>query len=272
MSDPELEALKRSVHLAEYARSLGYEPRARDSTPGVTVLEHPHTHDRVAVAQTPRGPWIFASLPDYQPAPAGEEPLDRARERLRNCIARSRDQGSVVEFVQHCQRVRGLREPPLEEVRAHLLAWQEVERGVAPGPSSALRAGSPRDGTEPGAPAARDPVGRAAGGALPLHRRIGDWAPSPAPIHPNETEVQARLRRWQEAQRAIDLKLGRTAELASPRPALPNSAASPGGEAAGARPLDPAKRELGQRRYDWTPPAPLGLGRTFRERGSDRGR
>jgi hypothetical protein len=271
MSDPELEALKRSVHLAEYARSVGYEPRARDSTPGVTVLEHPHTHDRVAVARTQRGPWIFASLPDYE-APPGDESADRTRERLRDCIVRSRDQGSVLEFVQHCQRVRGHREPTLEEVRAHLRAWQEVERGVAPDVSEPPKGGSPRGGTEPGAPAARDPVGRAAGGALPLNRRIGDWAPSPALLHPDETEVQARLRRWQEAQRAIDLKLARAAELANPRPALANSAASRGGDAVGARPLDPAKRELGQRRYDWTPPVSIGLGRTLRDRGSDRGR
>ena len=128
MPDLELEALQRSIHLADYARSVGYEPRPRDSTPGVTVLEHPQTRDCIAVARAENGQWIFASLPYYTPR-GGDEPAHRSRERLRDCIARTPDQGWVVEFVQHCERVSGRREPSVDEVREHLRAWQEV-RGV----------------------------------------------------------------------------------------------------------------------------------------------
>ncbi len=95
---------------------LKYLPSARGSTPGVAVLEHPQTHDRVAVARTPDGQWLFASLPDYK-APDGGEPGDRTRERLRHCIAQTRDKGSVVEFVQHCERVGGRPEPSVDQVR-----------------------------------------------------------------------------------------------------------------------------------------------------------
>ena len=131
MADLELELLQRSIHLADYARSVGYEPRPRDSTPGVTLLEHPQTHDRVAVARAESGQWIFASLPYYTPR-GGEEPADRYRERLRDCIVRTPDQGWVVEFVQHYERVSGRPEPSVDEVREHLRAWQEVERAGIP--------------------------------------------------------------------------------------------------------------------------------------------
>jgi hypothetical protein len=278
MPDLELEALQRSIHLAEYARRVGYEPRPRDSTPGVTVLEHPQTRDCIAVARAESGQWIFASLPYYTPR-GGEEPADRSRERLRDCIVRTPDQGWVVEFVQHYERVSGRPEPSVDEVREHLRAWQEVKRAGIPA------APTPPEKSEVRAPSAAEPALAGAARDASLNRRIGDWTPSPVSLIPNETEVQERLRRWKEAQRAIDLKLARPAEHAQPRPApsigadsrgvdtgLPSAelARNPGG----APSLDPAKRALGQRRYDWSPPVdvPSPLGRTVRDRGSDRGR
>jgi hypothetical protein len=284
MPDLELEALQRSIHLADYARSLGYEPRPRDSTPGVTVLEHPQTRDCIAVARAESGQWIFASLPYYTPR-GGEESADRSRERLRDCIARTPDQGWVVEFVQHCERVSGRREPSVDEVRDHLRAWQEVERARIPAAPALVGGGAPSHKSEVHAHSTMEHALTGAARDASLNRRIGDWFPSPAPLIPNETEVQARLRRWQEAQRAIDLKLGRPAEHASPRLAPPIGADSrgvdtglPSAELArnpgGAPSLDPAKRALGQRRYDWSLPVdlPSPLGRTVRDRGSDRGR
>ena len=284
MADLELELLQRSIHLADYARSVGYEPRPRDSTPGVTLLEHPQTHDRVAVARAESGQWIFASLPYYTPR-GGEEPADRSRERLRDCIVSTPDQGRVVEFVQHCERVSGRRESSVDKVLDHLRAWQ-VDRPGIPAAPAPLGVEAPPEKPEVRALSAVEPaLGEAARNA-PLNRRIGDWSPSPASLIPNETEVQERLRRWQEAQRAIDLKLGRAAEHASPRPkpsigadsrsvdtGLPPAelARNPGG----ALTPDPVKRALGQRRYDWSPPVaevPSPLGRTVRNRGSDRGR
>jgi hypothetical protein len=284
MPDLELEALQRSVHLADYARSVGYEPRPRDSTRGVTVLEHPQTRDCIAVARAENGQWIFASLPYYTPR-GGDEPAHRSRERLRDCIARTPDQGWVVEFVQHCERVTGRREPSLDEVRDHLRAWEDVERARIPTAPTPLRGGAPPEKSEVRAPSAAEPTLAGVAPDAPLDRRMGDRFPSLAPLIPNETEVQERLRRWQEAQRAIDLKLGRPAEHASPRLAPPTGADSrgvdtglPSAELArnpgGAPSLDPAKRALGQRRYDWSPPVdvPSPLGRTVRDRGSDRGR
>jgi hypothetical protein len=284
MPDLELEALQRSIHLADYARSVGYEPRPRDSTPGVTVLEHPQTGDCIAVARAESGQWIFASLPYYTPR-GGEEPADRSRERLRDCIVRTPDQGWVVEFVQHCERVSGRPEPSVDEVRGHLRAWQEAERGGIPAAPTPLRGGTPPHKSEVHAPSAAEPALARATRNASLNRRIGDWFPSPAPLIPNETEVQERLRRWQEAQRAIDLKLGRPAEHASPRPAPSIGANSRGvdtglpsaelaGNPVGAPSRDLARRALGQRRYDWSPPVdmPSPLGRTVRDRGSDRGR
>jgi hypothetical protein len=189
--------------------------------------------------------------------------------------------------VRHCERVGGHRESTVDQVREHLRAWQEVERAVGPAARALFNKGSLHERTDKPAPTGKEAaVDGVPHGAGSLNRRIGDWTPSPASPTPNETEVQERLRRWQEAQRAIDLKLARASELASPRPVLSNSIASHGVDTtfstadvsrnpSGALTLDPAKRALGQRRYDWTLPVGEGatpLARTLRDRGPDRGR
>jgi hypothetical protein len=277
-----LESAKRTIHLAEYAQTRGYRPSPTDSTHGVTVLEHPQTRDRVAVAKTQDGQWIFASLPDYKPPPRDGEPVDLTRERLRDCIARTRDKGSVVEFVQHCERVVGRPEPSVAQVREHLRQWQDRQRELELVQRSPADAGRAQDGRTD-----RDRNGEARDPRDP-NRRIGDWSPASGSLHPSEAEVQERLSRLQDAQRAIDLKLARASELAKTQlaPAVANHAPSrnvdkshapgelprnPGGEPA----PNLAKRSLAQRRYDWTPPvgpAPKAVEPLLASRGPDRSR
>jgi hypothetical protein len=232
---PDLESLKRSVDFAQYARSMGYQENPSDSAPGITVLEHERLRDRIAVARLAGG-GIYARIPDY--APRGPDESDeRARQRLRDCITRSSDAGSIVEFVQSNQRRAGRPEPDLERVREHLTAWQNIARELPRG--------------------AEQPASRNV-----LNRRIGDWIPSP-PSHdpPTVSEVQARLQRWKDAQSVIDRKLARSSELAAPTVSKPPDRAADRS----------ARSELALRRYDWSP-APSGLpsnhlGRTPRGRG-----
>jgi hypothetical protein len=299
MPDLELQGLQRSVNLLEYARSAGYQPNPRDSSPGLTMLEHPQSGDRIAVARTQHGQWIYASLTDYKPRGA-DEPPERARERLRDSIARTRDKGSVVECVQHCQRVAGRPEPSPEQVREHLRAWLVTERDLGHAgrvPTDALRR-VPERAISPTPPNAADKapgISQRGGNGLPraaglLNRRMGDWTASPVPPVLDQAEVQERLRRWQEAQRAIDLKLARATELARPPPGQtnPQRANSDGSveksrsprevsrAATDALPPNPEKLALAQRRYDWTPPVggeiAKALGLTPRTRGPERGR
>jgi hypothetical protein len=170
MRDPDLESLKRSIDLAEYARSLGYEDRPRDSVPAILVLEHPGSGDRVAVASLQSG-GIYARIPDYVPR-AESESEDLARRRLRDCITRSGDTGSVVEFVCTEERRAGRPEPDLEAVRQRLALWElSHERTRSDGVPS---------------PPMRD-------------------FPSPA-------QVQERIEKWHEAQRVLDRKLAHLAD------------------------------------------------------------
>jgi hypothetical protein len=266
-----LERMKRDLQLAEYAQTRGYRPSPTDSTPGVTVLEHPTSRDRIAVAKTQDGHWIFAALPDYKtPPPREGQAPDLTRERLRDCIARTRDKGSVVEFVQHCERVAGRPEPSVDQVREHLRRWQDRERELGLVLRSSADAGRARDDrTE------RDRHGEPRDTRDPS-RRIGDWSPEPAALNPSAAEVQERLRRWQVAQNVVDEKLARASELAKTQlaPTLPQR--SEGSlDQRHALVTDPAKRALAQRRYDWTAAVGQGanpLAPTLRNRGPDRGR
>ena len=172
MHDPELQGLQRSVHLVEYARGVGYQPNARESGGGMTMLENPHTGDRVAVARTREGQWIYASLKDHPPRGA-DETLERAHERLRESIARTRDKGSIVEFVQHCERSAARPAPTTEQAREHLRAWTEKVR---------TRVGEARLSIETGG---SEPRARQR-----LNQRIGDWTPSAVQPSVGHTEVQ----------------------------------------------------------------------------------
>ncbi len=170
MRNPDLESLKRSIDLAEYARSLGYEDRPRDSVPAIAVLEHPGSGDRMAVARLESG-GIYARIPGYA-ARADSESEELARRRLRDCITRSGDTGSIVELVCTEERRAGRPEPDLEAVRQRLAFWElshERTRG---------------DGVP--SPPIRD-------------------FPSPA-------QVQERIEKWHEAQRVLDRKLAHLAD------------------------------------------------------------
>jgi hypothetical protein len=235
MPDLDLESVKRSVDFVEYARSMGYQEKPGDAVPGITVLEHERLRDRIAVARLAGG-GIYARIPDYTTRAPGE-PGELARQRLRDCITRSSDAGSIVEFVQSNQRRAGRPEPDLERVCEHLTAWQSIARGL------------PRGAQHPAGPNV-------------LNKRIGDWGPSP-PSHdpPAVSEVQARLQRWKDAQSVIDRKLARGSELAAPSVSKSPSRAADRS----------ARSELGLRRYDWSP-APQShpashLGSTRRGRG-----
>jgi hypothetical protein len=119
-----------------------------------------------------------------------------------------------------------------------------------------------------------------ASGKRELGRRRYDW--TPAPGVPPETEVEQRLRRWREAQLAIDQKLSRAlgvaASSAQSAPAIAgpaDKALAPGGPRLARETGRTAKSELGRRRYDWTPPPPEGvsaIARGPRGRGKERGR
>jgi hypothetical protein len=235
MPDLDLDSLKRSIDLTQYARSIGYQERPHDAVPGITVLEHERLGDRIAVARLASG-GIYARIPDYPGRGAGESD-ELAHRRLRDCITRSRDTGSIVEFVRSNERRAGRPEPDVERVREHLTTWHQVARTV------------PHALEHPPDPNA-------------FNRRIGDWRPSPAPHDLSSApEVQARLRRWQEAQNALDRKLTRSADRIGP--------ASP--PAPSRTPDRSARSELAVRRYDWSP-QPLShpsnqLGRNLRGRG-----
>jgi hypothetical protein len=282
-----LERTKRDLQLAEYAQKRGYRPSPTGSTPGVTVLEHPTSRDRVAVAKTQDGQWIFAALRDYKtPPPREGQAPDLTRERLRDCIARTRDKGSVVEFVQHCERVAGRPEPSVDQVREHLRQWQERQRAIELGARSTAEGRSQGDplgspSSPPGGPAIALPERaddrlRISPAPADLRHRIGDWSSSPATLHPSEAEVRERKQRWHDAQRAISLKLARASELAKTQlaPALP----SPGDVSRNpgrATFPNPTQRALAQRRYDWSPSASEGgkpLAQTRRRPGPERGR
>src|SRR5579872_6252983 len=95
LHDPELEGFKRRIDLAQYAEKAGYERREQDGARGLTVLDH-QNGDRIVVAKSPLGQWIYASIPDYVPR-GPEEPEADALGRMRHSIERSADKGTIVE-------------------------------------------------------------------------------------------------------------------------------------------------------------------------------
>jgi hypothetical protein len=272
--DRELEEFKRTIDLVDYARKAGYEPKSYDGAPGLTVLHHPN-RDRIVVAQSPSGPWMYASVPDYAPrAPA--EPAEEALSRLRHSIHNAKDKGSIVEFVQQRDWTARRGEVPLELARERLREFHATGRpldfdgALRPPPYTPRleRSADPsRDGPPPGAPVATGEAITRRGNAE-LNQRRYDWSP-PIPNAPRETQVDERLRQWREAQAAIDLKVGGSREVvgrAQPpapaavpppardprRPSLPERPSTDRNEA-----LGPKKNsELNRRRYDWTPEPP----------------
>jgi hypothetical protein len=280
--DRELEEFKKSIDLVEYAKKAGYQPRPFDVGTGLTLLDHPNG-DAMIVARTRTGDWIYAGARDYVPRRPGESP-DDALARLRLHIRRTRDQGTIVEFAQTRQRTSFGTELPLERVREHLRelqasrtvadSRQELEPTAAAAKSE--RSKTTERNTEPADAPAPD-AQRHPGSFNPeLNRRRYDWSP-PLPKAPPETEVEQRLRRWREAQAAIDLRIRPAQQVVRPslegaqkthprqdQPTLPRTETL----------RENPKPELGRRRYDWTH-APAGVDavvRASRNRSPDRGR
>jgi hypothetical protein len=277
--DPELELFKRSLDLADYAKRAGYQVRPEDGAPGLTVLDHPN-RDRIVVGQHPKGPWIYASVPDYT-LRAPSEPAEQALARLRGAIDRSRDKGTIVEFVQQRDPFACRGEVALDQVRDRLRGFRAT--GLPLDFDGALRpppypSGRERSLERDGKPLPSD---GSVGSNPELNRRRYDWA-APVEGAPRETEVERRLRQWREAQTAIEMRQRAAREVRSPAPPAPQPAPPPKvpGRPVPARPpadrgatiASPSKSELGRRRYDWTP-APTGLDAMVRgPRGPSGGR
>ena len=177
LHDSELEHFKRTIDLVEYAKKTGYEVRAIDVPKDVVFLQHPN-RDRIVVAQRPNGAWIYASVTDYEPRSAAESPESAAR-RLRDCIERARDKGSIVEFVQARDWTARRGEVPLERVCERLRTYRD--------------SGLPLDFEGPLHPPRID--------KRELNQRGYDG--TAAPIAPPEAEVEQRLRRWNAAERSL---------------------------------------------------------------------
>jgi hypothetical protein len=289
--DRELQEFKRTIDLLEYVQSAGYEPRRGDGGRGLTVLDHPN-RDRIVVAQSPSRVWIYASVPDYEPRAASES-SERAFERLRTCIMRSGDKGSIVEFVQARDRTARDGEVGVETVRERLREYQAARlRLDLEGPLNPPKeVGRPRIDPPGGErnlaeqrAAAKDVAGspEAESRKRELGRRRYDWTPAP-PVPP-ESEVERRLRRWREAQLAIDQKLSRALGVAEKKKQSARAIAvadptdkalAPGGPRVARGVGRSETNELGRRRYDWSPPLPENtntLARSSRGRGKERGR
>ena len=201
--DPELEQLKRSVDMIEYAKQAGYRTKEHHGSHGLTVMEHPN-QDRIAVARAPDGAWMYAGISDYRPKDRDEK-SEEALARLRDTIVRSRDKGSIVEFVQSREGVTRHAEPSLEDVRQHLRdfrltglldadrtpeveqrlrRWREAQatiderlrgsREVSPRTPSAGPAVAPPTSAPVGLASTLGPKSQS-----DLHRRRYDWTPTP---------------------------------------------------------------------------------------------
>jgi len=72
--------IERTIDLVEYAKRAGYEPWPNDGACGLSVLDHPRG-DRIVVARSPDGPWIYASVADYAPRTPGEPTASGSAQR-----------------------------------------------------------------------------------------------------------------------------------------------------------------------------------------------
>jgi len=258
--------LLRSVDLGAYAQKVhGYELRPRDGGPGIAVLEHAHLRDRVAVARTPEGSWVFADVRHYAPR-GSSEPAERALVRLRDGIGRSPSNGGIVEFAQRVERLKRDREAlelvaEMQRSHGYALCPRDGAQGVVVLEHSRLR-------------------DRVAVAQAPDGRWVFADVRQYAPRGPNEPAEHAfaRLRECIDrsrskgtlgelARRAEALEPGVHPERAAPTLARSGETLVMGRPGLGREDL---KRELSQCRTDWQRfvPQPPGRG----GRGPDRGR
>jgi hypothetical protein len=79
------------------------------------------------LARCPDGGWIFASTNRYEPR-RPDETGPEAERRLRDCVARTKDKGTIVEFVQARDTTARTETVSLESVRQRLR--DHVREGV----------------------------------------------------------------------------------------------------------------------------------------------
>lgn len=104
MHDDELEQFKRDIHFVEFAVSrYGYRRLPRESSRSSHVLAHAGTKDKILVARDADGHWVYCSVRD------------------------DRDNGTIVDFVQHRRRA------DLGRTRRELRDWLRTPR-PDPGP------------------------------------------------------------------------------------------------------------------------------------------
>ena len=193
------------VDLTEYTQRAGYRPKPLDVGLGLTLLEHPNG-DKIVIGRRRSGEWIYASVPDYEPR-LPDESTDQARARLRASIERSKDKGTVVEFVQN----RAGNDIPLDWIREHLRDFRAMGRDFdleaavdasglpTPVTENSRRSPSTRRSATT---KCRNPSGprqvsiQSSTGAATIGRR--------SPVFRDQSDAQRRLERWQKAQAAMD--------------------------------------------------------------------
>jgi hypothetical protein len=267
--DHELEQFQRTIDLVAYAMNAGYDVRPDVVGRGLAVLEHPN-RDRIVVAQRPDGRWIYASVPDYQRGSPSESER-QALTRLRACIERSDDKGSIVEFVQSREGTPRARDVPIDRVRQRLREFRatgplDVEDALRSTARATGRERSPdasHASSQVDARGLSDDEGNPRTG-LGLNRRRYDWTPPPV-VGAREVEVEERLRRWREADATVERRLpsasraqggdSRSAPALAPARAAGSSVevAGPASNAQSVRVGRDSRSDLGRRRYDWTP-------------------
>jgi hypothetical protein len=207
------------------------------------------------VAQRPNGAWIYASVTDCAPRSAAESPESAAR-RLRDCVERERDKGSIVEFVQARDWTARRGEVPLERVRERLRTYRD--------------SGLPLDFEGPLNPPRLDDRRRE------LNQRGHDG--TAAPVVPPETEVERRLRRWDAAERSLvehrSQRTDRRAHETEPAAAVARTLEVSRAPRDRLARSEHERTELGQRGYDGAPPLDVAavIARGRRDRGPERGR
>jgi hypothetical protein len=93
MFDAELDDMKTRICLRSYAAGQGYQLDARSSWRGTSVMRHPATNDKVIIKLDADGHYVYFSVRD------------------------DRDNGSILDFVMHRQRVN------LGRARMELRPW-----------------------------------------------------------------------------------------------------------------------------------------------------
>ncbi|MCL2448081.1 MAG: hypothetical protein FWD17_03945, partial [Polyangiaceae bacterium] len=100
----QLEAID-AISLRAIAQRAGYILSPNDTGKGIEVWENPARRDRIAIASSHKGHWIYADVRSYEPRQP-DEPPDRALGRLRDAISGSPSVGQG--YLAFEERLKGL--------------------------------------------------------------------------------------------------------------------------------------------------------------------